>query len=144
MIPEGYQFPPGQENVSLFTAVVDEHYFGTVKTEIVRGRAFTADDRDGSRLVGIVNEEFAKRYWPDQEPLGKRIRLIPRDSILEIVGLAKTERYSFITESPTPFLYLPFAQHQRTQMSLLVETANADASPLGEPLRDVVRSLNVS
>ncbi len=144
VIPEGYQFPPGQENVSSLAAVVDEHYFGTMRTEIVRGRAFIADDRDGSRLVAIVNEEFAKRYWPDQEPLGKRIRLINRDSTLEVVGLAKTEKYAFIAEPPTPFLYLPFAQHQRTQMSLLVETANADASPLAEPMREVVRSLNVS
>jgi macrolide transport system ATP-binding/permease protein len=144
VVPEGYQFPPGEESVSPASAIVDEHYFGTVKTEIIRGRAFTADDRDGSRLVAIVNEEFAKRYWPDQEPIGKRIRLSSQGSILEVVGLAKTEKYAFIFEAPTPFLYLAFAQHQRTEMSLLVETANADASPLAEPLREVVQSLNVS
>ncbi len=50
--------------MSLRAAAVDEHYFGTMRTEIVRGRAFTADDKDGSRRVAIVNEEFAKTYWP--------------------------------------------------------------------------------
>jgi predicted permease len=144
VVPEGFQFPPGQESVSPASAIVDEHYFDAMKTEILRGRAFTADDKDGSRLVGIVNEEFAKRYWPAREPIGKRIRLGNQDSILEVVGVAKTEKYAFITEAPTPFLYLPFAQHQRTQMSLLVETEHADASPLADPLRELVRSLNVS
>jgi macrolide transport system ATP-binding/permease protein len=144
VVPEGYQFPPGQENVSTFAAVVDENYFGTVQTEIARGRVFTADDRDGSRRVTIVNEEFAKRFWPDQDAIGKRMRLSAGDSTLEVIGVARNEKYSFIFEPPTPFLYLPFAQQQRTQMSLLVETVNADASALAGPLREVVRTLNVS
>jgi predicted permease len=144
VIPEGYQLPQGQENVSTLAAIVDEHYFGTVKTEILSGRAFTADDRRGSRFVAVVNEEFAKTYWPNQEPIGKRIRLDKRDITLDVVGVATTEKYGRITEPPTPFLYLPFAQHEIPQMSLLVETENADASPLAEPLRQIVRTLDVS
>ncbi len=60
------------------------------------------------------------------------------------MGLAKTGKYSSITEPPTPFLYLPFAQDERPQMSLLVETTSADAAPLAAPLRDVVRALDVN
>jgi predicted permease len=145
VIPEGYQLPQGHENVALFAAVVDEHYFATMKTQIVRGRAFAADDTDASRRVAIVNEEFVKTYWPNQDPLGKRLRLNDsRGPWLEVVGVAKTAKYLFIGEAPMRFLYLPFAQHERTQMSLLVETMNADAGPVAAPVREVVRNLDAN
>jgi predicted permease len=145
VIPEGYQFPPGRENVSLLAAVVDEHYFATMRTGIVRGRAFTADDKDGSRRVAIVNEEFAKTYWPNGDPIGRRVRLIDSHGPwLEVVGLTKTGKYFGIAEAPTPFLYLPYAQNEKARMSLLVETTSADAAPLAAPLGDVVRDLDVN
>jgi putative ABC transport system permease protein len=145
VVPEGHQFAPGQDAASVFTAVVDEHYFGTMKMETVRGRAFTADDNDGARRVAIVNEEFAKRYWPGQDPIGKRVRVADsRSPWLEVVGLAKTSRYLILGEAPMPFLYLPFAQNQRTGMSLLVATSNLDAVSQASPLRDVVRRLDVN
>jgi hypothetical protein len=129
----------------VFSAIVDEHYFDTMKADLSRGRAFTADDRDGSRGVAIVNEEFAKRYWPNQDPIGKRIRLNnSQGPFLEVVGLTTTGKYLFVAEPPRPFLYLPFAQQERTAMSLLVETTSADATPLASPLRDVVRDLDVN
>jgi predicted permease len=144
VIPEGYQFPQGHENLSLAAAVVDEHYFDTMKTAIVRGRAFSAGDQLASRHVALVNEAFAETYWPNQDPIGKRVRLNDSQGRwLEVVGLTKTEKYTRIIEPPTPFLYLPFAQHERTRMSLLVETVDLDASALAAPLRDVVRTLDV-
>jgi predicted permease len=97
VIPEGYELPRGKDNVSLLAAVVDQHFFGTMKAEILRGRAFTADDKDGSHRVAIVNEEFARTYWPNQEPIGKRMRLNDsRGPWLEVVGLAKTGKYGNI------------------------------------------------
>ena len=143
VIPEGYQLPPGTDNVALFTAVVDDQYFATMKTAIVRGRAFTADDSATAVPVAIVNEEFASTYWPGQDPIGKRVRLADsRGSWLSVVGVAKTGKYLFIGEAPMRFLYLPFAQHERTQMALLVETTSADAASLAAPLREIVRGLD--
>jgi len=145
VILEGYELSPGKDKMPLLAAVVDQHFFGTMKAEILRGRAFTADDKDGSRRVAIVNEEFAKTYWPNQEPVGKRIRLNDdRGPWLEVVGLAKTGKYANIAEAPTPFLYLPFGQNEKTQMSLLVETTNADAAPLAAPLRNLVSAVDVN
>jgi FtsX-like permease family protein len=71
------------------------------------------------------------------------MRLSAEDSTLEVIGVARNEKYSFNFEPPTPFLYLPFAQHQRTQMSLLVETVNADAPALAGPLREVTREIGI-
>jgi predicted permease len=141
--PEGYSMPRGRETVRVYTAIVSERYFDTMKIGIVGGRAFTADDRKDSRLVAVVNEEFAKTYWPGQEAIGKRMRVNGNQAeTLEVVGLTKTGKYLFVAEPPTPFLYLPFAQHQRAAMSLLVETASPDAAPLAAPVRELVRDLD--
>lgn len=112
---------------------------------MVRGRAFTADNRSDARPVAIVNEEFAKTYWPQEDPIGKRLRVRDtRSPWLEVVGVTKTGKYTWIAELPMPFLYLPFAQHERTRMSLLVDTMNADPTGLAAPLREVVRSLDIN
>jgi len=145
VLPEGYSLPQGREFVTVFSANVDEHYFDTMKAGIIRGRAFTADDRQNSRRVAVVNEEFARMYWPNEDPIGKRLRLNEGQGVwLEVVGLTKTGKYLYLAEPPTPFLYLPFAQQERAAMSLVVETTSADASALAGPLRDAVRDLDVS
>jgi predicted permease len=143
VVPEGYSLPRGRDAVRVNSAVVDEPYFDTMNIRIVGGRPFNADDRADSRLVAIVNEEFAKAYWPGQPALGKRFRMNGGgEPWIEVIGLTKTGKYLFLAEPPTPFLYLPLAQHERTAMSLLVETTAADAAPLAAPLRDAVRSLD--
>ena len=94
VIPEGYELARGQESIPTFSARVDEHYFETMQVRIARGRAFTAADRAGTRGVAIVNQEFASRYWPHQDPIGKRIRLAGRDTRwLEVVGVTPTGKY---------------------------------------------------
>jgi len=153
IVPEGYQLPRGQTSESTFTAVVDERYFDTMQVKVIRGRPFTDADTAGSRAVAIVNEQFANRYWPNQDPIGKRIRLPnrrqPGSASLsgerpEIVGVTRTGKYLWIAEAPMPFLYLPFAQQDRTRMSLLVESTSADASGLASPLHALVASIDVT
>lgn len=142
IVPEGYELPKGQDTDTLFANIVDEHYFDTMRTEIVRGRAFTADDKDGSRRVAIVNEEFAKSYWPNQEPLGKRFRLNDaKGPWLEVVGVAKTAKYLFVSEPATKFLYLPFAQNQSTLMLMVVETTG-NPSAIAAPIREIAQSID--
>ncbi len=145
VVPDGYQLPRGQENVSTASATVDEAYFSTMHIDILRGRAFTADDTDTAPRVAIANEEFAQTYWPGQDALGKRIRVGDgRGDFVEVIGIAKTAKYVWIGEAPTPFLYFPLAQRTKTRLSLLVETRTADASSLAAPLRDIVRALDVN
>ena len=143
VIPEGYQFPRGQETLQAMAAVVDEHYFATMKTDILQGRAFTAADDEGSRGVAIVNEEFARRYWPGENAMGKRLRLNGKDGVwADVVGIARTGKYIFIAEPLTPFVYLPFAQNPSLRMILLAES-DGDPASLIEPLRSLVHSLDV-
>ena len=142
VIPEGYQATKGQESVTLFYDVVDEHYFDTMKVGIVSGRAFTADDKADSTPVAIVNQEFAARFWPGQEPLGKRIRLDNgKGKFVQVVGVARNSKYLFIGEPQYRYLYLPFAQAGGTRMVMLTESAG-DPALLAAPLREIVRSMD--
>jgi predicted permease len=110
----------------------------------VRGRSFTANDKEGEPLVAIVNEEFAKKYWPNQDPLGKRLRLEDKkDQWMEVVGLAKTGKYLYVGEPPMPFVYLPFAQHPLKSMVLFAETYNDPANAIGQ-LRAIVHKLDAN
>jgi putative ABC transport system permease protein len=89
-----------------------------------------------------VNEQFARHYWPDQDPLGRRFRLDDRDKTwVEIVGVARTAKYLFIAEPPTDFVYLPYRQRMPQRMLMVTQSAG-DPTALVGPLRDVVRGLD--
>ena len=144
VVPEGYRFEGGQNSAAIYTAVVDEHYFDSMHIEIIGGRPFTSGDNETAPGVAIVNEQFAARYWPNQNAIGRRIRLPRRhDALLEIVGVTRTGKYTWIGEAPMPYVYVPFAQQPRARMSLLVESMMPDAAALAAPLREIVRTLDV-
>jgi putative ABC transport system permease protein len=138
VVPEGYSFPPGTENATVFSSRIDEHYFDTLGLTLLRGRNFTSGDDAAAPRVVIVNEQFAKHYWPNQDPIGRRIRLPDQDDAwAQVVGLAKTSKYMFIAEPPTDFLYFPYRQRIPREMSIIAQSAG-DPAPLAGPLRDVV------
>jgi predicted permease len=144
VVPEGYEFPKGREKTVEFGAAVDANYFATMNVGIERGRAFTDDDRAGSRRVAIVNRQFARTYWPGQDPIGKRIRLDRADGpVAEVVGVAKTGHYLFVNEGPAPYVYVPYEQNPRSRMTLIVQSSG-DPAALAAPLRDAVRSLDAN
>ncbi len=143
VIPEGFQLPAGKENLTLFSARVDEHYFAAMQIPIVRGRDFREEDSTDAPLVAIVNEQYVQHYLPNQDPIGKRFQLRERaaSSWIEIVGVAKTTKYLWLAEPPTEFIYLPYRQHPQSEMVLLAES-EGDPSSLVAPLRSVVQSLD--
>lgn len=144
ILPEGFQFPKGVENVNLFGSTVDEHYFETMNVHILRGRGFRASDNSSTPRVAVVNQELAQHYWPGRDPLGRRFRLDSRDGPwVEIVGVAKTTKYIWFAEAPTDFVYLPLAQHPQSQMTLLAHSSG-DPANLAEPLRQMVRTLDAN
>ena len=140
--PEGYYFPKGQLTSSIFSDVVDENYFDVMQTRMVEGRAFRSTDKEGAPAVAIVNQQFAKTYWPGQDAVGKRLRIdSKKNGWLQVVGVAETGKYTFMGEPPMPFLYLPFAQNPRNSMYLLTNSFGDPAS-LVAPLRQLVHTLD--
>jgi putative ABC transport system permease protein len=140
--PEGFQFPTGKDNATVMAASVDEHYFDTMALTILQGRNFRLDDSPDMPRVAIVNQEFAQHYWPNQDPIGKRFRLVDRDNAwVQVVGLAKTTKYIFIAEPPTEFVYLPYRQQKPQRMVMLAQSAG-EPSALTGPVREIVRRLD--
>jgi len=111
---EGQPTTASAQPPASFINHVGRNYFDVMGIPIVRGRAFVEDDeREHSltRKVAIVNEAMAARYWPGQNPIGRRFRAYnPTDPLLEIVGVARNSKYVVIFENPRPYIYLPLVR----------------------------------
>jgi predicted permease len=134
---DGYQPPDGKRFVSIATNMVATNYFDVMAIPIVRGRAFAAADGDDrAPVVAIVNETMARRYWPDGNPIGRRLRL--GETPVEIVGIAKDIAYYAIGETPRPYFYVPFGPVTMDSLALHVR-ASGDV-PLTQALRRELRA----
>lgn len=142
IVPEGFQFPTGTDSVVVQSSRIDEGFLTTMSIPIVRGRGIDVTDTEDAPHVVLVNETMASRYWPGQDPVGKRVRLLGRDGQpwAEIVGVTADGKYNYISESPIPWMYLPQQQDQGARSTLLVATSG-DSAPLASPLRAVVREI---
>ena len=119
-------------------------YFRAMRIPLVRGRYFLDSDRKSAPLVAIVDEWTATRYWPNEDPLGKRIKLGSKQPWLEIVGVVgavKRPVLAFLGRGEVGQVYLPLAQYPMPAMSLAVRT-DGDPKSLGTAIRDVVRNLD--
>ena len=137
---EGAAAATGKDtNDALYTAVSDG-YFRTMRIPLVRGREFTDRDVVSAPWVAVISETMARRFWPDGDPIGKRLtlHLAADEQPREIVGIAR-DTPSFIGEhQPQPVLYIAFAQRPahvqsshagtRIQMAFMLRTTG---DPLG-------------
>jgi macrolide transport system ATP-binding/permease protein len=141
-VPDGFQMPRDRENFNSTMDTVDEGYFETMGVPILRGRDFSASDTAGAQRVAIVNEQFAKHYWPAGDAVGKHIRLDNRNGApVEIVGVAQTIKYEGTIEKPMDFVYLPLSQHPVARMLLMLRSSG-DPLQLVQPVKDIVRTLD--
>ncbi|HYR83316.1 MAG TPA: ABC transporter permease [Terriglobia bacterium] len=140
-------FPEGQENVTnnrgvlVLTNVIAPGYFETVRMPLVRGRDFLDVDREGQPLVVIINEAMARRFWPDQDALGKRFRFFGDSEPRTVVGIVRNAKYVFVGEGPQPMGYTPLEQGYSPAMSLVVRTSSRPDAMKGTVEREV-RSLD--
>lgn len=143
-VPDGVQMPRDRENFSSLMDAIDEGFFETMGIPILRGRPFQPTDTADSPHVAIVNEQFAKHYWPGEEAIGKHLRLENATGArVEVVGVARTVKYQSNAERPTDFVYLPLAQHPLPRMILLLRSSG-DSLQLVPPLKEVVRKLDAN
>ena len=134
--------PPSDDRLQVGASTVDEEYFRTLGTPIVRGRAFTANDTASSPPVVIVNETMARRLWPGRDPIGRRVQYdIPDGPFLEIVGVAADGKYRQLTESPMSYMFLPLSQRPRPRLALVASYRGDFGSTLNA-LRSTVKSID--
>ena len=122
----------GEENIGRYR-VCTPGYFSTMRIPILNGRAFTEQDKAGGPRVVIVNETLARKHWPGQDVIGKRIRFqdtLERAPWMEIVGVIKDVKHDLL-EEVTPEFYLPHAQDAWPGMVLVARTTVEPASLAG-------------
>jgi len=143
-IAEGQTAEQAVANSSLNLESVHPNYFETFEVPLVRGRAFTASDREGAPDVAIISEDVATRTWPGADPIGKRLKMgglpDPDPHWYTIVGVAANTRYRDLTR-PRPTLYLPAAQFQMTAGMLALRTT-ATLDLVASLARDRVRAVD--
>jgi predicted permease len=123
-------------NLAVMT-ITTPGYFRVLGIPLVRGRDFTYADREGSVPVAIVNETFAARMWPDQDPVGRRFRFFTDSIFREVIGVAKTVKYTFIGEDAQIAAYTPLAQDPGDAMVLIVRAGGGPGAALGEVQRQI-------
>ena len=126
-IVQGHEPPPGVPVPVTRIFRVSPGFFRALGVTLIRGRDFLPTDREDSPPVAVVDETLARRYWPDGDALGKRIRYSWDTSDrawMTIVGVAGTIQ-DYRLDLPTePHMYLSYAQEPQRRMSLVVRTSS--------------------
>ena len=140
---EGRPAPPDAERPAAVYRVVRPDYFRTVGAALLKGRDFTEHDGPSSPGVVVVNEALARRQWPGEEPLGKRITVggggaKPR----EVVGVVRDVKQGEWAAEPKPEMYLPHSQAASPRSMTLVIRASSDPSLLGPEVRREVWAID--
>jgi putative ABC transport system permease protein len=130
---EGIPLPPQEERIEYPIEIVSAGYFETVGMTFARGRGFTDSDDVSAPRVAVVNQRLADLTWPDQDPLGRRLRpgdeSTPPDAPwYTVVGVIRDAHRNDITRAIRPEIYLASRQLiQRTQVLFVKTTGNPDA-----------------
>ncbi len=122
---------------------VDAGYHRTIGIPLVSGRFFTDMDDTAHPLVAIVNETFAQLAWPNENPLGKTLKLYNDERPVEVVGVVKTTTYNSIGEDPDPFAFFPLKQGYTGFAVIHVRTAS-QASALVATVRKELQTLDTN
>src|SRR5262249_15063612 len=128
--------PPGQQNLAKFL-YVSADYFGAMGVALVEGRFFNEHDTFDAKLVGIINETSARRFWPGENPIGKRVNPGDRGWI-EVVGVVKDTKLLTLNEEPMPAIYATYFQNFAPPMAIVVRTASDPKSLIGAIKNEVL------
>jgi len=142
---EGYNTQQG-EDMEVHNSTVAPGYFETLRIAMQQGRTFDAQDQANAPGAVIVNEAFARRYWPGQNALGKRIQMGSGDGTdnapyLTVVGVTKDGKYNSLGEEATPFFYRAATQAYVSTPTLLVRTQSNPTNALAT-VRSAVEALD--
>jgi putative ABC transport system permease protein len=144
---EGRPTPSDMKLPFALYRVVSPHYFDAMGVTLQRGRFFDAHDTAGSQLVTLISRQLAAQYWPNEDPIGKRIKIGPLDSPnqwLTVVGVVADVRQAELYGDPRMDLYVPYAQERRgfvTPRDLVVRT-KGDATSVAGAVRQAIWSVD--
>ena len=122
VFPEGEDESTGYRGTLTQLDDISVGYFDALRIPLIRGRLFTDADRKETASVAIINEAMARKFWPDQDAIGKRFHFFGDTPLREVVGIARNSVVNAIGEVPPPLVYLPVAQDYAPAATLQVQT----------------------
>jgi macrolide transport system ATP-binding/permease protein len=131
--------PTADENMSFDYNIITPGYFEAMGISPVRGRVFSDRDDANAQHVLVINQRFADRFWPGEDPIGRTVNVTGQEHA--VIGVVPTGRYRTLGEAPLPFYYLAQAQWWNWQMTVHVRTAG-DPVQFVPTLRAEVRALD--
>lgn len=145
--PEGQAITDAQTRPRAYIHRVSPEFFATLGAPLPAGRTFTETEMDGRASVVIVTDNLVKRFWPGQDPIGKRIKSGGSDSKApwwNIIGVVHEMKYRGLPANPTadPDIFLPFSDRQRN-VAILIRSL-LDPSKLTGAVRAAVREVDPS
>jgi predicted permease len=145
LIIEGRE-APGNQAPLMDASLVTPEYFHLLGMTLLHGRLFNELDDDKVPEVAVINETFARTYWPNQNPVGQRIKLpTPADhsslSWTTVVGVLADARTESLADSSVPQLYLPLYQRWAKDLAIFVR-GRLDPAAIPVALREQVQSVN--
>jgi putative ABC transport system permease protein len=142
---EGTPKPEAGSEPSANVRSVTSQYFQSIKIPLLKGRYFTEQDQRGGVGAAIVNQTLVQRYFPNEDPIGRRISNIGANQNdgdpeqWEIVGVVGDVHHASLTKPATPELYLPYQQNSWTWGSFLVRTT-VEPTTLTQSFREQIRA----
>jgi putative ABC transport system permease protein len=121
--------------------IVSPGYFKALGITLLKGRDLSRLDVAGASGVAVINERMMHKFWPDQDPLGRHIKLGGAESTkpwLSIVGVVSDIKSSSLDKGPTSEIYLPFEQAPIADMTLVVKTQTEPMSSAGTVRREIM------
>jgi predicted permease len=138
---EGQPTPAGRQVPSVLSNSVDPPYFETMRVTLLRGRIFTDSDNQTGPRVAIINQTMAARFWPREDPIGKRFSMDgDLGPFMEVVGVTANGKYKTVAEDPAPFFYVPLAQNFASKRTLQIRTLGPPES-LVTPVKEQITRL---
>jgi putative ABC transport system permease protein len=146
---EGYQPPPKTQGPWGDVRVVTPGFFETLRIPLRKGRFLGEEDRAGGRRVAVIDEEFVRRYWRDQDPLGKRFTFGPPPGAtdtaarewIEVVGVVGHTKHEGLDAEDRLQLYMPYRQRPLPFLTVAVRTAG-DPETYATQVRRAVQSVD--
>jgi putative ABC transport system permease protein len=123
---------------------VSNEYFRAMGIQVLAGRGFTDDDREGATPVIVINQAFARTIWPGEDPIGKRVRWGGWGVEWQtVVGVVADVRASSLEKEPPPASYMPIFQASRTRRNVVfIARTSGDPAALIAAMRDRIRAVD--
>ncbi|HEY9282770.1 MAG TPA: ABC transporter permease [Pyrinomonadaceae bacterium] len=135
-LPDGEAPPRGQEPQVMFNTATPG-YFETMGIPFLNGRAFDDRDRLDAPAVFVVNQTMARRFWPNQDPVGKQVRIVDSDTTGTVVGVVGDAKHMWLSEAQQPQLYNCYSQSPGFFATVVVRT-KVEPMGLSQAVREAV------